>query len=143
LFPRRAILESTHGQIRDAVKLLQVAVRNNFTTEEDITEFLAIPTNKPDYLKYYFDKFSKIKSAVMLPLTFADYLFDHLEERDKGNQHNREKARNASYLFSCLCNEYRLMSYRTEVQNSDEFYMPEEKWTDKYKIGGKVKNQTI
>jgi len=78
--------------------------------------------------------------AALNPIGLGYIIFEYLNEKDRGNQQNIETARNTAYLYSCLCNEYRIVANYKMVKVANEFYMPAWKW-NKYLIGGKVVNR--
>jgi len=89
---------------------------------------------------YLFEMAGKCGAAVN-PIALSHFAFDYLQKHQPKNQNNTSLARNLAYLYSCLCNEFRLMSRKKQVEQSGDFYMSKATWV-KYMLGGKVKEQT-
>jgi len=138
------ITEHARGQVRNAIKLLQTAVQNNFDVK-GIQDHIAIPTEKHELIKYYFGKIGKKHGEVRQPIALTRWFYSQLQNRsvtenNREHQHDGENARNMAYLYTCLCNEYQLRATSPQTQIDDYFYMDSKVW-GKYQIGGKVKNR--
>ena len=88
-------------------------------------------------IKHCLSKMTNIGGAVLNPIVLSHFAFEWLQE-NQPNQNNRGLARNLAYLYSCLCNEYRLLQRFKNVEENDFFYIPQWKWRDKYMLGEKV-----
>lgn len=94
---------------------------------------------KAQSVQHYLFKMANRCGAALNPISLAHFAFEYLQEHQPNNN-NTSLARNLAYLFSCLCNEFFLMSRKKQVAQSGDFYMSAATW-QKYMLGGKIKKQ--
>jgi len=101
---------------------------------------LAEKYEKAKSIKHYLCRMTDKCGAVMNPIALAHLALEYLQT-NQPNNNNTSLARNLAYLYSCLCNEFCIMSRKKQVKESGDFYMTKATW-EKYMLGGRIKEQT-
>lgn len=63
---------------------------------------------------------------IVNPLCLQSFILKYLQEQSPKNKMNTVRARNASYVFAVLCNEFYLVNQNRIPQ--DNFFVRQERW---------------
>ena len=72
------------------------------------------------------EELAEINGFVINPICLQSYILDFLNTKYPRNKTNSVKAKNASFIFAILCNEYYLICANQKI--SAEFYMTQARW---------------